>query len=50
MLIIEDKWIVADHIAGLAEDGGATSVLSQARNAKRWKLRVNDNLQSSYPM
>ena len=27
VLIIEDQWIVADHIAGLAEDGGATSVV-----------------------
>jgi CheY-like chemotaxis protein len=27
VLIIEDQWIVAAHIAGLAEDGGAPSVV-----------------------
>lgn len=26
VLIIEDEWVIAEHIAWLAEDGGATSV------------------------
>lgn len=26
VLIIEDEWLIAEHIAGLAEDCGATSV------------------------
>lgn len=30
VLIIEDQWIVADHIARLAEDAGATSVVITA--------------------
>ena len=26
VLIIEDEWLIAEHISGLAENGGATSV------------------------
>lgn len=26
VLVIEDEWVIAEHIAGLAQDGGATSV------------------------
>ncbi|GAN15297.1 response regulator [Sphingomonas paucimobilis] len=26
VLIIEDEWIIAEHLAGLAEDAGATSI------------------------